>query len=111
VSRHRDFMGLNPSNGPIAREPEVDPDDARVMASQLREGIVGCKPEVQLSGEVGCDEVYVVAGHKGHPVAVRKKGRPGRRRRLKGAPPRAPTTGDARPCHAGSADISPTIRR
>jgi hypothetical protein len=69
-----DFMGLNPSNGPIAREPEVDPDDARVMASQLREGIVECKPEVQLSGEVGCDEVYVVAGHKGHPVAVRKKG-------------------------------------
>ncbi len=32
-----------------------------------------------------CDEVYVVAGHKGNPKAVREKGREGRRRRLKGA--------------------------
>ena len=31
------------------------------------------------------DEVYVVAGHKGHPEIVRKLGRKGRRRRLKGA--------------------------
>ena len=30
------------------------------------------------------DEVYVVAGHKGNPVAVARKGRKGRRRRLKG---------------------------
>src|SRR5262249_35592117 len=43
---------------------------------------------VQLGGEVECDEVYDVAGHKGHPEAVRKEGRPGRRRRLKGAPGR-----------------------
>jgi hypothetical protein len=35
------------------------------------------KPEVTLCGEVECDEVYVVAGHKGHPEAVRKKGGPG----------------------------------
>jgi hypothetical protein len=34
------------------------------------------KPEVTLSGEVECDEAYVVAGHKGHPEAVRKKGGP-----------------------------------
>ena len=27
-----------------------------------------------LSGEVECDEVYVVAGHQGHPEAVKKKG-------------------------------------
>ncbi len=32
-----------------------------------------------------CDEVYIVAGHKGHPSAVAKNGRPGRRNRLKGA--------------------------
>ena len=32
------------------------------------------KPQVTPSGEVECDEVYVVAGHKGHPEAVRKKG-------------------------------------
>ncbi len=38
-----------------------------------------------LSGEVECDEVYVVAGHKGQPGKVRALGRPGRRRRLKGA--------------------------
>src|SRR5208337_889695 len=42
------------------------------------------KPEVTLSGEVECDEVYVVAGHKGKPEEVKKKGRLGRRRRLKG---------------------------
>ena len=46
----------------------------QVMASRLREGIVERKPEVKLRGEVECDEVYMVAGHKGHPEAVRKKG-------------------------------------
>jgi transposase len=39
---------------------------------------------VKLSGEVEGDEVYVIAGHKGHPEIVRKLGRNGRRRRLKG---------------------------
>ena len=68
------FMGLNLSNEQIAQELGIDPDDAQVMASQLREGIVERKPEVTLSGEVECDEVYVVAGHKGYPEAVRKKG-------------------------------------
>ena len=37
-----------------------------------------------MSGKVECDEVYVVAGHKGNPDAVQKKGRKGRRNRLKG---------------------------
>ena len=41
-----------------------------------------------LSGEIECDEVYIVAGHKGHPDVVAALGRPGRRRRLKGAPGR-----------------------
>jgi len=40
---------------------------------------------VKLSGEVECDEVYVVAGHKGNPEVVRAEGREGRRNRLKGA--------------------------
>src|SRR5262249_54014241 len=40
-------------------------------------GIVERRPEVALSGEVECDEVYVVAGYKDHPAAVVKKGRPG----------------------------------
>src|SRR4051794_6610834 len=56
------------------KELDLDPDDARRMATSLREGIVQRKPEVTLSGEVECDEAYVVAGHKGHPEAVRKKG-------------------------------------
>ena len=71
-----DLMGLNLSNEQIAQELGIDPDDAQVMASQLREGIVQRKPEVSLGGEVECDEVDVVAGHKGHPEAVRKEGVP-----------------------------------
>src|SRR3954465_8938924 len=78
------FLGLNLSNEQIARELDLDPDDAQRMASRLRQGIVEHKPSVVLTGEVECDEVYVVAGHKGHPEAVRKKQRRGRRRRLKG---------------------------
>ena len=68
------FMGLNLADEPIAQELGIDPDDAQVMASPLREGIVERKPDVELSGEVECDEVYVVAGHKGHPTAVAKEG-------------------------------------
>jgi transposase-like protein len=34
---------------------------------------------------VECDEVYIVAGHKGQPAAVARQGREGRRNRLKGA--------------------------
>jgi len=70
------FMGLNLSNEQIAKELELDPDDVQRMATLLREGVVRRKPEAKLSGEVECDEVYVVAGHKGHPEAVRKKGGP-----------------------------------
>lgn len=47
------------------------------MTMQLRQGIVGNKPEVQLSGEVECDEVYVTAGHKGQPAEVKKRGAKG----------------------------------
>jgi hypothetical protein len=32
--------------------------------------------QVRRSFTVECDEVYVVAGHKGHPEAVKKKGGP-----------------------------------
>ena len=37
-----------------------------------------------MSGEIEADEVYLVAGHKGHPEIVAQLGRAGRRRRLKG---------------------------
>ena len=68
------FMGLDLSNEQIAKELDLDPDDVQRMTTVLREGVVVRKPEVTLSGEVECDEVYVVAGHEGHPEAVRKKG-------------------------------------
>ena len=44
------FMGLNLSNEQIAQELDLNPDDAQVMASQLRGGIVQRQPEVTLSG-------------------------------------------------------------
>ena len=77
------FMGLNLSNEQIAQELDLNNDDAQKMTTQLREGIVERKPKVTLSGEVECDEVYVVAGHKGKPEEVKKKAAR-RRRRLKG---------------------------
>jgi hypothetical protein len=42
------------------------------MTAQLRAGVVSRKPAPVLHGTVECDEVYVVAGHKGHPSAVKK---------------------------------------
>ncbi len=71
------FMGLNLSNEQIAHELDLNSDDAQKMTTQLREGIVERKPKVTLSGEVECDEVYVVAGHKGKPEEVKKRGGPG----------------------------------
>jgi hypothetical protein len=57
----------------IAQELDINKDDARATIGQLRQGIVERRPPVVLEGEVECDEVYVVAGHKGHPEAVKKK--------------------------------------
>ena len=71
------FLGLNFSNEQIAHELDLKSDYAQNMTTQLREGIVERKPEVMLSGDVECDEVYVVAGHKGKPEEVKKKGGPG----------------------------------
>jgi len=67
------FMGLNLSNAQIARELDLNEGDVQQMTQQLRSGIVDKKPEIILKGEVECDEVYVVAGHKGQPDAVKKK--------------------------------------
>ncbi len=61
------FMGLNLSNAQIGQELGLDADSAHDMATQLRNGILAKEPEVVLSGEVECDEVYFVAGHKGNP--------------------------------------------
>jgi transposase-like protein len=76
------FMGLNLSNVQIARELDLNEADVQQMTRQLRSGMVSKRPAVVLEGEVECDEVYVVAGHKGQPEAV-KKGRKGRRKPVK----------------------------
>jgi transposase-like protein len=68
------FMGLNLSNAQIAKELDLNKDDFHQMTSQLRRGIVSKNASPTLSGEVECDEVYIVAGHKGKPEAVGKKG-------------------------------------
>jgi transposase-like protein len=68
------LMGLNRSNHQIAQELDLPKDDVHQMTCQLRQGIVTKKPAPILEGNVECDEVYVVAGHKGRPEAVEKKG-------------------------------------
>ncbi len=80
------LMGLNQSNRQIAVGFGLNESDGQAMADQLRGGIVKRRPKVRMSGVVECDEVYVVAGHKGRPDRIR--GRAPRCRRLKGAPGR-----------------------
>ena len=70
-------MELNLSTYQIAKELGLDCGDVQAMTTALRQGIVERRPEPTLSGEVERDEVYVVAGHKGHPEAVKKKDEPG----------------------------------
>ena len=67
------LMGLNLSSAQIAHELDVHENDVHKMTSALRQAVVEKKPEVELSGEVEFDEVYVTAGHKGQPEAVKKK--------------------------------------
>jgi len=68
------FMGLNLSNRQIALELGLDTSDTQAMTEQLRRGLVARTPAVELTGEVEIDEVYVVAGHKGQPEEVAKRG-------------------------------------
>ena len=68
------FMGLNLSSRQIAGELGLAASDVQVMAEQLRRGLVAKTPAVKLTGEVEIDEVYVVAGHKGQPDQVAKRG-------------------------------------
>src|SRR5215213_10479259 len=68
------FMGLNLSIRQIAQELGLDRSDVQAMTEQLRRGLVAKAPPVRLDGEVEIDEVYVVAGHKGQPAAVAKRG-------------------------------------
>ena len=68
------FMGLNLSNRQIALELGLSPSDVQTMTEHLRRGLVAKAAAVRLEGEVEIDEVYVVAGHKGRPAAVAKRG-------------------------------------
>jgi len=68
------LMGLNLSNRQIAQELDLAVSDVRAMTEALRRGLTAKLPPVILRGEVEIDEVYVVAGHKGNPAAVAKRG-------------------------------------
>ena len=68
------LMGLNLSNRQIAKELDLGEADVQTMTEQLRLGLTAKLPPVRLEGEVEIDEVYVVAGHKGNPAALAKRG-------------------------------------
>jgi hypothetical protein len=44
------------------------------MTEQLRRGLAAKAAPVELKGAMKIDEVYMVAGHKGQPAAVAKRG-------------------------------------
>ena len=67
------FMGLNLSNRQIAQELGLSQPDVQLMTERLRQGLAARLPAARLEGEVEI-EVYVVAGHKGQPAAVAKRG-------------------------------------
>ena len=65
------------SNRQIALELGLNVSDTQAMTEQLRAGLVAKAPAVTLKGQAEIDEVYVVAGHKGQPDEVAKRGDPG----------------------------------
>jgi transposase-like protein len=68
------LTGLNLSSRQIAQELDLGVSDAQAMTEALRQGLAAKLPPVVVRGEVEIDEVYVVAGHKGNPAAVAKRG-------------------------------------
>jgi transposase-like protein len=68
------LMGLNLSNRQIAEELGLNTSDVQAMTEHLRNGLAGRTQAAKLQGEVEIDEVYVVAGHKGQPAEVAKRG-------------------------------------
>ena len=91
------FMGLNLSNRQITLELGLSPIRRAGDDGTCRRGLVAKVPAARLEGKVEVDEVYVVAGHKGQPGAVAKRGGSGRRRRLAGAPGRGTLEKDKPP--------------
>jgi transposase-like protein len=68
------LRGLNLSNRQIGLELGLDGSDVQAMTEHLRQGLVDRIPAATLTGEVEIDEVYVIAGHKGQPAEVAKRG-------------------------------------
>jgi len=58
----------------MAKELDLNQSDVHQMTCQLRQGIVAKKPSPTLTDKVECDEVYLIAGHKGTPDEVANKG-------------------------------------
>ncbi len=67
------LMNVNASNRQISHELEVSEKTAQRMTTKIRQEVEKNSPKLKLSGEVEFDEVYVVAGHKGSPAAVKKR--------------------------------------
>jgi transposase-like protein len=68
------LMGLNLSNRQIAQELGLGTSDVQAMTEHLRQGLTARAPVARLEGTAEIDEVYIVAGHKGQPAAVVKRG-------------------------------------
>jgi transposase-like protein len=68
------LMGLNLSNRQIAKELDLGVSDVQAMTEALRRGLTAKAPAAVLGGEVGIDEVHVVAGRKGNPAALAEEG-------------------------------------
>ncbi|WP_444918461.1 transposase [Microbulbifer sp. JMSA003] len=67
------LMLLNLSNLQVSKEFDLNKDDVQKMTLQLRKAVCNKAPDISLEGEVECDEVYIVAGHKRRPEAVKKR--------------------------------------
>jgi hypothetical protein len=67
-------MGLSLSSRQIAQALDLSQPDVRLMTAQPRRGLAARLPAVVLDGEVEIDAVHVVAGRKGQPKAVAKRG-------------------------------------
>src|SRR5713101_644561 len=71
------FMGLTLSHHHIAAARYLPPSAGQQMTCQWLQGLITKKPTSTLRDAVECDEVSIVAGHKGQPDTVGKKGRRG----------------------------------
>ena len=68
------LMGLNLSNLQIAAELDMGASDVQMMTEHLRSSLAVQAPPGKLEGQVEIDEVYGVAGPKGQPAEVVKRG-------------------------------------